>query len=57
MSKGYVVTNHHVIDDLNTAEFATFELNVEENKFGSPQNAYEYVLYPDRFFFCVLCRE
>ena len=45
-----LLTNHHVIDSPDTAALANFELNVEENRFGVPQQEFIYSLNPDRFF-------
>lgn len=50
VGKQIMITNHHIIQSHEEAENSIFELNVEENKLGTPKKIYEYSLNPARFF-------
>ncbi len=45
-----LITNNHVIKSRDIASDWQFELNAEDNKFGTAKNQYSYSLDPQRFF-------
>ncbi|MGX1788116.1 DNA/RNA non-specific endonuclease [Bosea sp. NPDC055332] len=47
---GMVLTNQHVLWDIETAKSSYFELDYEANTFGTPKIAQGYELDPDSFF-------
>lgn len=45
-----ILTNQHVLDSAEQAKDWVFELNIEENRWGTAKKVFEYPLDPDRFF-------
>lgn len=45
-----MLTNHHVLASEDDAQLATFELDVEENRFGEAKHLQCFKLRPDQFF-------
>jgi len=50
VGKKILITNNHVINSRDQASYWQFELNAEDNRFGSAKNQYSYSLDPMRFF-------
>lgn len=51
VAPGVIMTNNHVLDSVESAEAADFELDYEPNLFGAAKSVQSFRLQPRRFFF------